>query len=219
MKTTHHLDDATVMAFAAGTLGQAHATVASAHLSVCGECRKVLREMEAIGGHVLVDQPESAVSASCRAATLASLDGIKFEAAKPPVTVPPSADMPSALARLIGGKSLDQLAWKKKAPGISSFEIPLSADARGKLILLSIAPGKEMPEHGHGGEELTYILTGTYSDHTGRYSAGDVADLDEETEHSPVVDSDEPCVCLIAVEAPAKFKSFWARLAQPFVGI
>ena len=35
----------------------------------------------------------------------------------------------------------------------------------------------------------------------------------------PRVDSDEDCICLVATEAPTRFKSFWARLAQPFVGI
>lgn len=205
------------MAFAAGTLGQAHATVAASHLSVCASCRATLREMEAIGGSTLASQAETAVSASCREATMASLDGIRLEQPRPAVRS--TAHMPEVLAELLDGKSLDQLAWKKKAPGISVFDIPLPADARGKLKLLSIAPGKEMPEHGHGGEELTYILRGSYSDHTGRYAAGDVADLDEETEHTPVIDSDEPCICLIAIDAPAKFKSVWARLAQPFVGI
>ena len=76
-----------------------------------------------------------------------------------------------------------------------------------------------MPEHGHGGEELTVMLRGSYSDHTGRYIVGDVADLDEDIEHQPVVDSDEDCICLVATEAPTRFKSVWARLAQPFIGI
>jgi putative transcriptional regulator len=223
VKPTHHLDEATVMAFAAGTLGQAHATVASAHLSVCDHCRRILREMEAIGGATLAGQAEAVVSSTCREATMASLDGVLLEkprAAKQSETsleIPPS--LSRLLARLLDGKSLDDLAWKKKAPGIGVFDVPLPANARGQLKILSIAPGKELPEHGHGGEELTYILRGSYSDHTGRYVAGDVADFDEETEHSPIVDSDVVCICLIAIEAPAKFKSIWARLAQPFVGI
>jgi anti-sigma factor ChrR (cupin superfamily) len=27
------------------------------------------------------------------------------------------------------------------------------------------------------------------------------------------------CICLIATEAPTRFRALWARLAQPFVGI
>ena len=89
----------------------------------------------------------------------------------------------------------------------------------GHLYLLKIAPGKAMPEHGHGGEELTMILAGSYRDCFGTFARGDVADLDEHVEHSPVVAGDEPCICLVAAEAPTKFKSFFAKLAQPFLGI
>jgi putative transcriptional regulator len=95
----------------------------------------------------------------------------------------------------------------------------MSPGSRTHLQLLRIAPGKMLPDHGHGGEELTLVLSGSYSDHMGRFSAGDVADLDEDTEHAPRVDSDVACICLVATEAPTRFKSFWARLAQPFVGI
>jgi putative transcriptional regulator len=221
--TTRHLDEATVMAFAAGTLGEAHAVVATAHLAVCPSCRSTLREMEAIGGLTLASQPKEAVSNSCREATLASLDGVRVEkraAKKASVKVESAkANMPDALARLLGNKPLDQLAWKKKAPGIAVFDVPMPANASGKLKLVSLAPGMTMPEHGHGGEELTYVLSGSYSDHTGSYAAGDVADLDEDTDHMPIVDGGETCICLIAIEAPAKYKSIWARLAQPFVGI
>jgi putative transcriptional regulator len=216
---SHHLDEATVMAFAAGNLGQAHATVVSAHLSVCPVCRANLMVMEGIGGGVLEAQAESPLSTSCRDATMARLTGAGAQQPKRAMAKRTHSDIPPALAEVLGGKSLDELPWKKRAPGIAVYDIPLQTGARGHLKLLSIAPGKEMPEHGHGGEELTLILRGSYSDHTGKYTAGDVADLDEETEHTPVVDSAEPCICLIAVDAPTKFKSFWARLAQPFVGI
>ena len=95
-----------------------------------------------------------------------------------------------------------------------ALDVPLTPGARTRLQLLRIAPGKALPDHGHGGEELTLILKGSYSDHTGRYGAGDVADLDMELEHAPRVDSDVECICVVATEAPTRFKSFWARLAQ-----
>ena len=79
--------------------------------------------------------------------------------------------------------------------------------------------GRAMPEHGHGGEEITLVLKGAYSDHMGRFGEGDVADLDEAIEHRPVVDEDRDCICLVATERPTRFKSLAARLMQPFVGI
>ncbi|MFT3673407.1 ChrR family anti-sigma-E factor [Aestuariivirga sp.] len=216
MKISHHLDEATLMAYAAGTLGEAHSVVVAAHAAMCGECRAAIRAAEALGGTLLEDQDGTAVSDTCRAATLASLDGV-VRTAKPAPRV--AGEVPAPLCNLINNLPLSEIKWKSKAPGIAKFDIPLSPGSRTHLQLLRIAPGKTLPDHGHGGEELTLILRGSYSDHTGRYLAGDVADLDEDTEHAPRVDSEVECICLVATEAPTRFKSFWARLAQPFVGI
>ncbi len=217
MKITHHLDDATILAYAAGTLGEAHGFAVATHLAYCSECRASVRQAESYGGELLMEQDAAAVTDSCRAATLASLDAI----VKAPVRRPSAAltDVPAVLCNLLDNRPLNTLKWKSKAPGIAMFEIPLSGKGKTHLQLLKIAPGKKLPEHGHGGEELTVILRGSYSDHTGRYTTGDVADFDEDIEHQPVVDSDVDCICLVATEAPARFKSIWARLAQPFVGI
>jgi putative transcriptional regulator len=214
---SHHLDDATLLALATATLVDAHKVVASAHLSQCAHCRETLAGMEQIGGAALETQTEAAVSNTCRAATLASLDGVIQQ--KKTVVAKRVGALPPVLSALLDHRELDELPWKKKAPGISVFDVPMPKGASGQLKLLSIGSGRNMPEHGHGGEELTLILRGAYGDHLGTYRAGDVADLDEETEHAPVVCSDEPCICLISTEAPAKFKSIWARMAQPFVGI
>ena len=148
-----------------------------------------------------------------RAATLASLDAKSLER-KPSKAV---TEVPAVLCNLLGNVALDDLKWKTKAPGVASYEIPLSQKGKTHLQLLRIAKGRKMPEHGHGGEEITVMLRGAYTDHTGRYSVGDAADLDEDIEHQPVVDED--CICLVATEAPTRFKSIWARLAQPFIGI
>jgi putative transcriptional regulator len=99
------------------------------------------------------------------------------------------------------------------------FDIKLPPHARGQLKLLRIGAGRAMPEHGHGGEEITLVLQGAYRDHMGRFARGDVADLDEDIEHKPVVEQGGDCICLVATEAPTRFKSLAARLMQPFVGI
>lgn len=217
MKITHHLDDATLVAFAAGTLGEAHAIVAAAHMAYCPTCRLAAREAEAIGGSLLADQPTEAVSDVCRAATLASLDAIAPAKRKAPAVS--RSGLPKPICDAIGNKTLDEVKWKTKGPGVAIAEIALSPGAKGSLKLLSIGPGRAMPEHGHGGEELTLVVQGSYSDHMGRFSAGDIADLDEETEHRPIVDSDIACICVVATEAPTRFKPLWAKIVQPFVGI
>jgi putative transcriptional regulator len=215
LKITHHLDDATLLAFAAGTVGEAHGILVASHMALCPECRIALRKAEGLGGGILESQAEQAVSDVCRAATLASLDSLTAQKA----TVKPKGDLPLALARVMGDVSLADIQWHKKAPGVSVFDVPLSKGSKTKLKMVKLGKGRTMPEHGHGGEELTLILKGSYHDKMGRFSPGDVADLDAEIEHQPIVDSDEDCICVIAFETRAKYKTILAKLAQPFVGI
>ncbi len=217
MKPTHHLDYSTLMAYAAGTLDEAFAVVAAAHIAACPVCREALREAEAVGGTLLEELPEGSVSDSCRARTMAALEGISLQA--PRRAAPQASAIPAPLARLIGTSDFSGIAWKAKAPGVAMFDIKLPAGSKGQLKLLRIGAGRAMPEHGHGGEEITLVLKGAYRDHIGRFAAGDVADLDEEIEHKPVVESDQDCICLVATERPTRFKTLAARLMQPFVGI
>jgi putative transcriptional regulator len=219
---THHLDEATILAFAAGTLPEALGFAAATHAAYCKQCRDAVRAAEVLGGGLLMQESSTVVTDDCRAATLAKLDAVvpsMKEAVSNSATANSAAEVPAVLCNLLDNTKLADLRWKTKAPGVAMYEIPLSRGGKTRLQLLRIGPGRSLPEHGHGGEELTVVLRGSYKDHTGRYLAGDVADLDEETEHQPTVDSDEDCICLVAIEAPTKFKGLLARLAQPFVGI
>jgi putative transcriptional regulator len=214
----HHLDDATVLALAAGTLNEAHAIVAATHIAMCPQCRNTLTKAEAIGGGLLAEQAEVAVSQTCRAATLASLDAVASVQTRErrPAKF---GELPDVLVRALGQTSLDAIKWNRKLPGVAIYDVPLPSGTKTKLKLLSLTKGKAMPDHGHGGEELTLVLRGSYSDKMGRFRAGDVADLAEDVEHQPIVDSDENCICLISFDVPAKFKTLLARLAQPFSGM
>lgn len=216
MKPTHHLDHSTILAYAAGTLNEAFSVVAASHIAVCHSCREAVRAAEALGGEFLDVMADSPVSADCRARTLAALEQATLHRLPVPA---PRSHFPASLARLIEARSFDDIVWKKKAPGVSMFDVRLPAQARGQLKLLRIGAGRAMPEHGHGGEEITLVLKGAYRDHLGRFAEGDVADLDENIEHKPVVEMEGDCICLVATEQPTRFKSLAARIMQPFVGI
>jgi putative transcriptional regulator len=216
LKPNHHLDQSTILAYAAGTLNEAFSVVAASHIAVCHSCREAVRAAEALGGEFLDVMADSPVSADCRARTLAALEQATLHRLPVPA---PRSHFPASLARLIEAQSFDNIVWKKKAPGVSMFDVRLPAQARGQLKLLRIGAGRAMPEHGHGGEEITLVLKGAYRDHMGRFAQGDVADLDENIEHKPVVEMDGDCICLVATERPTRFKSLAARIMQPFVGI
>jgi putative transcriptional regulator len=217
MTIHHHLDQATLSAFAAGTLDGGLAVVASSHMSVCPACRAAAREAEQVGGALLASLSGKAVSPDCRAQTLERLDRATLH--RFPAKAPAESDLPEPLARLLPGVRLADLQWKTKAPGWAMVDLPAPAGSRGKLFLVRVGPGKAMPHHGHGGSEITLILSGAYNDRFGRFAPGDVADLDEAVEHEPVAEADQPCICLVATEAPTRFKSWMVRLVQPFIGV
>lgn len=217
MNIHHHLDEATILAYAAGTLDEALSVVAASHIAWCPHCRTAVRQAEALGGEILTGLEPANVSDDCRARTLGLLDQATLH--RFPAAPKPAHGLPAPLGRLLGASSLQDVKWRKKAPGLAMFDIKLSSAARGHVWLMRIGPGKAMPEHGHGGEEMTMILSGAYRDVFGRFAKGDIADLDEEIEHRPIVEAKEPCICLVATEAPTRFKSWPARLLQPLIGI
>src|SRR5262249_31916378 len=53
MTITHHLDDATLMSFAAGSLPDALSAVAAAHVAMCARCSGEVAALESIGGVLL----------------------------------------------------------------------------------------------------------------------------------------------------------------------
>jgi putative transcriptional regulator len=210
---THHLDDATLLSFAAGALPAALSAVAAAHVSMCTRCRGEVAALECVGAALLTALPPALVE--------------RAEPGSPPAPGPPpsqqgrhasAAPMQSAtpLARLLPG-GLDAVRWRRLGLGVWHHRLPVTGS--GALGLLKVAPRRIVPEHGHGGAELTLVLRGSFHDTTGRYHTGDVADLDETVEHEPVADPGPDCVCLVASETPARFRGLIARLIQPLHGL
>ncbi len=150
---------------------------------------------------------------------MARLDAAPASGPTPPRGAPTAVgDVPLPLRKLIGD-SFDAAPWRRIGPGIRHIRLPLSPSVKGDLRLLRVAPGRKVPDHGHGGAELTLVLKGAYDDVVGHFSRGDVADLDVDIEHQPVASPGEECICLVAAEHKAKFKSIIGRIIQPLVGM
>ncbi len=222
MKINHHIDDATALRYASGDLDEAFAVVVASHLASCAVCREAVRASEQIGGELLEDVGEVPLNNGALAAVMGRIEaGCKVDPLiESNIDRGPngSADLPAPLQRYLEN-GLDGVRWKAIGPGVWRHRLDLISEDGGSLFLLKIAPGKKVPEHGHGGSEMTLILSGSYCDEFGRFAAGDIADLDEHVEHQPHVDSAEPCICLVATEAPTRFKGPFSRLMQPLVGI
>lgn len=95
----------------------------------------------------------------------------------------------------------------------------LSADSEGSLRLLYIPPGRAVPQHSHGGLELTLVLQGSFADSEGRFGAGDVETAHDDIDHQPVAGPEAPCICLAATDAPLRFRAMIPRLLQPLFRI
>ena len=218
MTIKHHPDLSSLMSCAAGSQPEALAAVVSSHLAMCPECRREVGRMQEIGVALFDRLPPVAMegSAPVSEARASEADtGLAYRAAPGSEA---GGDVPLPLTSILG-THLDQVPWKRLAPGVWHYPIVLSEGASGDLRLIKVAPGKKLPEHGHQGEEMTLLLRGSYSDELGTFRVGDVADLDDEVEHRPVADEVEGCICLVGVERPARFKGLFARLVQPILGV
>ena len=218
MSLHHHLSDATLMSYAAGNLSENMTLVIAAHLAMCPECRDKLSILDVIGGSELDQAPVQEMTPNALDLVLGQL-GEQVE--RPIQTVRPVAhalNIPQPLHAYLP-ETLSDVPWKSMAPGIKAYTLPGIQTRTGTVRLLKIAPGVTIPEHTHGGMELTLVLQGSFSDEIGRFTAGDIADLDEETQHQPIADTDEDCICLIATDASLRFNKLMPRLVQYFTGM
>lgn len=224
MKIKHHPDDSTLMSYAAGALPACLSAVVAAHVDMCPHCRRELRLMERLGLAMIEDLPAERGTLRAPVIALRTLESVivsktdRRSGALAAAAHVPDSDVPAPLRPHIGDR-LDSIEWNRLGFGVWHHPLPIAKGQSGMLSLLKIEPGRGMPEHGHGGAELTLMLDGAYEDHTGRYERGDIADLDDGTEHRPVADPVAGCICLVASERKAAFKGLVSRLIQPWTGL
>jgi len=217
MSPQHHPSDASLLTYAAGSLGEGLSLVVASHLAFCADCRAIVAEGELVGGNLLDALAPEALAAGSRERVLAMLGNAPAPPPPPSRLLDPR--LPAPLGRYLN-RDLPAIPWRVLGPGLRHFEVLPHDLARGaNLRLLRIAPGRRLPRHGHTGTELTLVLAGAYTDELGRFARGDVAETDDAIVHEPVSERDEDCICLIATEGPLKFESMIARVFQRFTGV
>jgi putative transcriptional regulator len=211
MMIRHTLPDNLLMGYAAGSLPEAFNLVIAAHVSLSDDARVRLGAFEAVGGAVLDDAPGVALSDDSLAAMMARLDGLPQANARAPM----QADeiFPAPLADYVGRG----LRWQSLGRGVKQAILRTDSDASARL--LRIPAGQVMPDHGHKGTELTLVLQGAFFDGNHRFGRGDVDVATEETDHTPIAEAGQDCICLAATDAPLKFHGLVPRLAQRFFRI
>jgi putative transcriptional regulator len=213
----HHPSDDLLLNYAAGRLAAVPSLVISTHLPFCTRCRDSVRIGETIGGALLSSMPREDMAPNALAGTLSRLDTPQSGVGAPDranIELVPGVPLPRSLHGLVRSD------WRWLAPGISRISIGVSGrNAEERVYLLRIAPGTRLPEHGHAGWEATCVLAGSFSDSTGVYGPGDVAEADAAIMHQPVAGSEAACICLIVCHGRLRLHGILARLMQPFVGI
>lgn len=211
---THHVPDPMLAAYAAGSLSFPFAALVATHVSLCDECRARLGAHHALAGLVLDDLAPAALAEGAEARLLSRLDEIP--PADDPAADDPAADpaFPLPLARIVGPRGP-----KWRSLGFGARQAMLWTGAAGSIRLLLIPAGQAVPEHSHRGLELTLVLSGAFTDSTGRFGPGDLEVADESLGHIPCATEAGPCLCAAATDAPLRFRSILPRLFQPIFRI
>ncbi len=234
----HHIPAALLLDYASGTLSEAWSLAVACHLTFCPNCRAELRAIEAAAGGLLDQAEPAALHDGSLEAVLRRLEpgrpgaapglnpGMAYKAQQE-TPLPASSDgkaLPRPLAAYLPeniGSGLADLPWRWSGAGLHSVALQLPKAKGGMVSLLRIAPGSAMPVHSHGGEELTLVLSGGFTDERGTFLRGDVEFADGNVEHRPVAMNDQPCICLAVTDAPLRFRGAfgwifnqWARIAS-----
>lgn len=218
MSVSHHLTDETIQDYAAGSLTMAMETLVACHLTVCKHCRDKAQVADEIGGNIF-DSSQSVAPVASAADLLARASMMPQHSAPVAVVKPAVTGVPRPLARLLP-TTLQELDWRRIAPGVKQHNLSDQHRKYGAFQLLHLEPGVVLSAHSHNDRELTYLVQGSYTDEIGHFAAGDIADLDgHQEEHQPVVDSEEPCIALIATHSPVNYSGMVGKIMQPFVGI
>lgn len=211
----HHLTDALIMAYSAGTLPEAFNLAVATHISMCDACRAAVDSYDAVGGALLDEVEAVEMSPQALNDTLALIKSMEKVTEN---TQPKSKmrDLPQPLADYVG-VNLDDVKWKPVGMGVKQAILPTSSEATARLLY--IPAGTAVPDHGHNGTELTLVLRGAFFDETDHFGPGDIEVATEDDQHTPIADIGEDCICLAVTDAPLKFTGLLPRLAQPFLRI
>jgi putative transcriptional regulator len=212
MSIQHHLADDTLLSLASGKLNAGLALVAAAHLHGCEHCRARLGAFEAVGGALLDEMAPAPMALTAFTDVLARLDESPAAA---PARAPLQADLhlppDMALPPVLAACEIGRWYWLGRGVRYSQVRLPWAPEAN--VMLLRVAANCAVFRHTHARHELTQILHGGYSDCTGQYGPGDMAEGDEALLHQPRAD-EEGCICLGALDGGLVLGGWLGRLQR-----
>ena len=218
MTVCHHPADDLLLSYAAGALAESWSLAVAAHLSHCPACRRSMDLAENVGAALLQGEHTAEMSGDALDRVFSEIDTVSQDPIIETATVPEESSILPQPLRDYVGDDIDNLPWQRLGNDAAQFLIETS-DNEAQARLLRIKAGKPVPSHGHGGRELTLVLSGSFHDEISEFGPGDLEDVAEETVHKPVAGRGEDCLCLAVTDAPLKFNEFLPRLLQPLFKI
>nr|WP_295830445.1 ChrR family anti-sigma-E factor [uncultured Azospirillum sp.] len=198
-RPSHHPGDTLLIDYAGGALCEGASLAVATHMAFCPACRHAVAEMEAIGGALLDDLEPEPLSDGCLEALMARLDHERPAPCRPAVKPSPEKSRyPEPLRSYLRGRldrdgGIGEGCWRFLQPGMRCMD--LLSGSNGTTRLIRMKGGVGVPQHTHGGIELTVVLEGGFSDEFGAFLPGDLAIGDPSLVHRPVSDP-EGCLCL-----------------------
>lgn len=184
MSACNQPTDEILLKYVSGSLDPALRMLVDAHLETQPATRARLTAFETLGGLLLADCEPVDLTAGSLDRALARIDRMPAGDAD---------EMPAALPQ--------PQQWRWAGPGTRIAPVTVPGSDM-KVFMLKIAPGRAILQHGHAEQEWTVILKGSYRDESGHFPAGSFIEEGSAETHSPVVDSEDECVCLIAMSGP-----------------
>ena len=139
MTIKHHPSDATLAAYASGTLDQARGLVVATHLSLCAQCRVAVNKFESVGGAVLEDSEPVTMSSGALQRAMAALGPL--EIIQPTIGGENPPEFPEPLSRYAMGP------WRWIGRGVQWRAVDVASDDGVRVFMLKAVPGTRLPRH------------------------------------------------------------------------
>jgi putative transcriptional regulator len=216
-----HPQSELLLEYCSGSLALAPSIAVTTHLQFCEHCGGAVKSLERIGGDFL-DQTEAVPVSDDLFGKV--LQGIEQDAGDsgsaittPALTQKVAIDeiaqsLPQYVQKLL---PQGELAWGYLSPSLRIANVGVGDDNH-ELAIHRIKAGGKAPQHSHRGQEITVVLTGTFSDEGGIYQPGDFVVREQGDVHRPIASQNEDCICLSVLAAPIKLTGV-KRLFNPFL--
>lgn len=199
----HHPAKSIVSKFATGELLTPLASMISAHLELCSECKQQYKDLLDIEADQFKNEPVQLSDKEVNDAFSLFMNNIDSKKESLPKAENESFILNVSGENIILPHSLSFLKEQKitwKEFGNKNAIAPVITSKEGNFYLIYIGPGESVPEHSHTEIEYSYVVAGSYEDGISKYETGDFSYTDRTHRHSPHATSHDGCLVISWVE-------------------